>query len=202
MRNDGVATEVPDSLISEFTTRGGRRVYDGGGIVPDVKIAPEYVSRFAIALYTQGFIEDWADEYMRKHHAEPIDINTFSITDEDYEEFCRFVADKDISYESETRKALKALEAAAVKELYAENMDEALEMLKGLVHDDNMSNLKRYRRDIVEALNGDIILRYAYNSGVLQHSAATDSSVAQAVELLLNREEYERILSQQHLEMH
>ena len=202
MRNDGVATEVPDSLISEFTTRGGRRVYDGGGIVPDVKIAPEYVSRFAIALYTQGFIEDWADEYMRKYHAEPIDINTFSITDEDYEEFCRFVADKDISYESETRKALKTLEAAAEKELYSENMDEALEMLKGLVHDDNMSNLKRYRRDIVEALNGDIILRYAYNSGVLQHSAATDSSVAQAVELLLNREEYERILSQQHLEMH
>lgn len=202
MRNDGVVTEVPDSLISEFTTRGGRRVYDGGGIVPDVKIAPEYVSRFAIALYTQGFIEDWADEYMRKHHAEPIDIDTFSITDEDYEEFCRFVADKDISYESETRKALKALEAAAEKELYSESMDEALEMLKGLVHDDNMSNLKRYRRDIVEALNGDIILRYAYNSGVLQHSAATDSSVAQAVELLLNREEYERILSQQHLEMH
>ena len=202
MRNDGVVTEVPDSLISEFTTRGGRRVYDGGGIVPDVKIAPEYVSRFAIALYTQGFIEDWADEYMRKHHAEPIDINTFSITDEDYEEFCRFVADKDISYESETRKALKALEAAAEKELYSENMNEALEMLKGLVHDDNMSNLQRYRRDIVEALNGDIILRYAYNSGVLQHSAATDSSVAQAVELLLNREEYERILSQQHLEMH
>lgn len=202
MRNDGVVTEVPDSLISEFTTRGGRRVYDGGGIVPDVKITPEYVSRFAIALYTQGFIEDWADEYMRKHHAEPIDINTFSITDEDYEEFCRFVADKDISYESETRKALKALEAAAEKELYAESMDEALEMLKGLLHDDNMSNLQRYRRDIVEALNGDIILRYAYNSGVLQHSAATDSSVAQAVELLLNREEYERILSQQHLEMH
>ena len=202
LRNDGVATEVPDSLISEFTTCGGRRVYDGGGIVPDVKITPEYVSRFAIALYTQGFIEDWADEYMRKHHAEPIDINTFSITDEDYEEFCRFVADKDISYESETRKALKALEAAAEKELYAESMDEALEMLKGLLHDDNMSNLKRYRRDIVEALNGDIILRYAYNSGVLQHSAATDSSVAQAVELLLNREEYERILSQQHLEMH
>ena len=202
MRNDGVVTEVPDSLISEFTTRGGRRVYDGGGIVPDVKITPEYVSRFAIALYTQGFIEDWADEYMRKHHAEQIDINTFSITDEDYEEFCRFVADKDISYESETRKALKALETAAEKELYSENMDEALEMLKGLLHDDNMSNLQRYRRDIVEALNGDIILRYAYNSGVLQHSAATDSSVAQAVELLLNREEYERILSQQHLEMH
>lgn len=202
MRNDGVVTEVPDSLISEFTTRGGRRVYDGGGIVPDVKITPEYVSRFAIALYTQGYIEDWADEYMRKHHAEPIDINTFSITDEDYEEFCRFVADKDISYESETRKALKALEAAAEKELYAESMDEALEMLKGLLHDDNMSNLKRYRRDVVEALNGDIILRYAYNSGVLQHSAATDSSVTRAVELLLNREEYERILSQQHLEMH
>jgi carboxyl-terminal processing protease len=90
MRSSGTITDVPDSLISEFTTRGGRRVYDGGGIVPDVKIDPEYVSRFAVALYTQGYVEDWADEYMRKHHNESIDVDSFSITDEDYAEFCRF----------------------------------------------------------------------------------------------------------------
>lgn len=202
MRSDGAVSEVPDSLISEFSTRGGRRVYDGGGIVPDVKIEPEYVSRFAIALYTQGYIEDWADEYMRKHHTEVIDIDTFSITDEDYADFCRFIADKDVVYESETRKALNALEKAAERELYDEHMGEALEQLKALIHDDKMSNMQTYRKDIVDALNADIILRYAYNSGVLQHSAANDETVARAVELLLDREEYERILREQHLEMH
>ena len=202
LRSDGTITDVPDSLISEFSTRGGRRVYDGGGIVPDVKIEPSYVSRFAIALYTQGYIEDWADEYMRKNHTRSIDIETFSISDDDYEDFCRFMEDKDVVYESETRKALKALESAAERELYDENIGETLDTLKALIHDDKMSNLRTYRKDIQDALNGDIILRYAYNSGVLQNAAANDEVVDKAVELLLNREEYDRILREQHLEMH
>ena len=85
----GTATIVPDSLISEFRTAGGRKVYDGGGIVPDVKVEPEYVSRFAVTLYAMGFMEDWADEYMRRHHNENIDVRTFKLTDEDYADFCR-----------------------------------------------------------------------------------------------------------------
>ena len=32
---EGSVRAVPDSLISEFTTRAGRKVYDGGGIMPD-----------------------------------------------------------------------------------------------------------------------------------------------------------------------
>jgi carboxyl-terminal processing protease len=202
MRSEGTITNVPDSLISEFSTRGGRRVYDGGGIVPDVKIEPKYVSRFAVALYTQGYIEDWADEYMRRHHNDVIDIEHFSITDDDYVDFCNFIADKEIPYESETRKALKALESAAERELYDDHMGEALEGLKSLIRDDKMSNMQTYKSDVVDAINADIILRYAYNSGVMQHAAANDEDVAQAVDLLLNGDEYNRILREQHLDKH
>ncbi|MEG2770866.1 MAG: S41 family peptidase, partial [Alistipes sp.] len=45
---NGAVKEVPDSLIREFATKGGRKVYDGGGIMPDLKIEPEYISRFAM----------------------------------------------------------------------------------------------------------------------------------------------------------
>lgn len=45
--SDGRVGIVPDSLITEYSTRGGRKVFDGGGIVPDIKVEPEYVSRFA-----------------------------------------------------------------------------------------------------------------------------------------------------------
>ena len=136
MRSEGEIHDVPDSLITEFQTRGGRRVYDGGGIVPDVKVESKYVSRFAVMLYAQGYVQDWADEYMRRHHNDAIDINTFTITDEDYADFCRFMEDKDVVYESETRKALNALEAAVERELYVEHMGETLESLKALVRDD------------------------------------------------------------------
>jgi carboxyl-terminal processing protease len=198
----GTTTIVPDSLISEFHTAGGRKVYDGGGIVPDVKIEAEYVSRFAVTLYAMGFMEDWADEYMRTHHNETIDVRTFKLTDEDYADFCRFVEDRDVPYESETRRALTALEKAAENDRYDETLGETIASLKALIKDDKMSNMETYRDEIEAALLSDVILRYAYSAGVIERSMVNDNMVNKAVELLLNSDEYERILREQDLEMH
>lgn len=200
MRTDGTITTVPDSLISEFHTRGGRKVYDGGGIVPDVKTEPQYVSRFAMTLYAMGLMEDWADRYMRDHHKDEIDVRTFSITDADYEDFCQFVSKKDVPYESETRKALNALESAMKKDLYEEGLGDIVEQLKAKLKDDKLSNLQTYRDDIIDALNSDIVLRYAYQQGVQERFAATDKEVDRAIELILNPEEYQRILESKDVE--
>lgn len=197
MRNEGSVTTVPDSLISEFRTRGGRKVYDGGGIVPDVKIEPKYVSRFAVMLYAMGLMEDWADKYMRTHHTDKIDVRTFTITDEDYADFCSYIADKEIPYESESRQALKALERAMERDLYTESLGEAVEQLKSQLKDDKLSNMQTYRGEIVDALNSDIVMRHAYNEGVQERIAATDEEVDRAIELILNAEEYQRILASQ-----
>ena len=197
MRNEGSVTTVPDSLISEFRTRAGRKVYDGGGIVPDVKIEPQYVSRFAVTLYAMGLMEDWADRYMRTHHTDKIDVRSFSITDEDYADFCRFIADKEIPYESETRQALKTLERAMERDRYNESLGEAVEQLKAQLKDDKLSNMQTYRGEIVDALNSDIVMRHAYNEGVQERIAATDEEVDRAIELILNAEEYQRILTSQ-----
>lgn len=199
---DGSVRSVPDSLIREFSTRGGRKVYDGGGIVPDKKLEPQYVSRFALTLYALGFMEDWADEYMRKHHTDTIDVRTFSISDADYSDFAAYIAKQDVPYESETRRALKSLEEAAKDELYGEELSEALNTLSALIKDDKLSNMETYRRDICDAVNSNIIMRYAYNEGTVEHNAINDESVEEAIELLLNEAEYRRILSEQDLDMH
>lgn len=201
-RSDGSVESVPDSLISEFKTRGGRKVYDGGGIVPDVRIEPQYVSRFALTLYAMGYMEDWADGYMRRNHDREIDVRRFSITDEDYADFCRFIEEKDVPYESETRHQLKALERAADNDRYDERLKDVLRQLDEMVKDDKMSNMETYRPEIVEALNGEIVLRYAYSEGVQEYASMRDSSVMRAVELLRDTAEYRRILREQHLPMH
>ena len=46
---DGSVGIIPDSLISEFRTRNGRIVRDGGGITPDVVILPETLSQVSSA---------------------------------------------------------------------------------------------------------------------------------------------------------
>ena len=200
--SDGTIAQVPDSLISEYVTRGGRRVYDGGGIVPDVKLEPEYISRFAVTLMRLGYVENWCDEYMRRHQNDTIDVRTFAISDEEYANFVNYIADKEVEYESESRRALKALEKALESDLYDEALRGEIEHLSELIKDDKISNMQTYRRDIEAMLRSELVLRYAYTRGATEHYAVNDDEVQQAIDLILNQEEYRRILREQHLSMH
>lgn len=189
------ARVVADSLIREFKTRNGRKVYDGGGIMPDVPLNPQFISRFALTLYAMGIIDEFGDEYMKRHHAEPIDLRNFSISDEEYERFVEFVKSRDVAYTSETRQVLgqlkKALEADRFEGALANHIEDIEKELK----DDTESNLRTYRDEIVESLNGNIILRYYYSEGAIEHSLPEDKEVAAAVNLLANPAEYGEILS-------
>ena len=72
-----------------------------------------------------------------------------------------------------------------------------MESLKAELKDDKMSNMQTYRDEIVDALNSDIVLRYAYQEGLQERMAATDKEVEQAIELILDKERYNTILQPQ-----
>ena len=81
---------IPDSLVSEFKTKNGRIVKDGGGISPDIEILPESLSQIAAELYMRNYIFDFATKYYWAHP----DIKTpsqFSFSDQDYEDFKTFL---------------------------------------------------------------------------------------------------------------
>lgn len=193
--HDAEAREVADSLIREFKTRNGRKVYDGGGIMPDVVLETQYISRFALTLYAMGIIDEFGDEYMKRHHTEPIDVRNFSISDEEYEHFVEFVKGRDVAYTSETRRVLgqlkKALEADRFEGVLAQQIADIEKKLK----DDTESNLRTYRDEIVESLNSNIVMRYHYSEGAIEHSLPEDKEVAAAVKLLAKPTEYAEILS-------
>ncbi len=193
---EGAVRTVPDSLISEFTTRAGRKVYDGGGIMPDIRTEPEYISRFAATLYAMGFIEDFGDDYTRRNPAQTIDIRTFSISDDDYADFAEFMKEKKVPYESDTRRALKALKKAADEDLF-DDLKARFEKVEAELKDDTQTNLETYREQVIEAINNDIVMRHAYQAGVIEHSLPGDAEVARAVGVLENPEEYARITSEQ-----
>ena len=192
-REEG-ARSVPDSLIREYATQGGRKVYDGGGIEPDLHTEPEYISRFAMTLYALGFIEDYGDRFMRLHPDRRVDVRTFALTDADYADFVRFMSDKEVPYESTTRRALKALRKAAGDEA----IDRAAEALEAELRDDTESNLETYRREIRSLLEADIVLRHHYAEGVIEYDIThDDAEVRRAAEVLENPGEYRRILDTQ-----
>ncbi len=192
----GDVHSVPDSLITEFTTLSGRKVYDGGGVMPDVRLEPQYVSRFAVTLYALGFIEDFVDEYMVKNPNQIVDVKGFSITDADFDDFCRFIATKEVSYESETRRALKILQRAADDDRYTE-LSKRFKELEAEIEDDTATNLQTYRSEIISSINSNIVLRHHYSEGVVEHSLKDDSEIKCAQELVLEPSRMEEILKHQ-----
>lgn len=193
---EGSVRSVPDSLITEYTTRAGRKVYDGGGVMPDITTEPQYISRFAMTLYALGFIEDFGDEYMRRNPRQTIDVKSFSITDSDYADFAEFMKDKKVPYESDTRRALKALKKAAEDDRFAELRDK-FEKVEAELKDDTQTNLETYRKQVVEAINNDIVMRHGYQAGVIEHSLPGDREVTEAIGILDNPAEYARITREQ-----
>lgn len=186
--------EVADSTLKSFTTAAGRVVYDGGGIRPDIELEAEYISRFAVTLYGLGFIEDFVDDYMKRNFGRDIDLENFSITDEDYADFVAFMQDKEVNYESASRNMLKMMKEAAKSDNFKE-LQEQIALLEQNLKDDKMTNLETYREEIIETINSDIVLRHAYSEGLIKYNLKKDKEIARAIELLQNIEEYNSILS-------
>ena len=193
---DGRAEQVADSLIKEFKTARGRKVYDGGGIMPDKKIKTKYISSFAVTLYLMGIIEDFGDDYIKRNGSKSIDVKSFSITEADYADFMKLVMEREIPYKSESRVALEKLRRTLAKERNT-SLNEALDAIDKGLKDDKRSNLETFRKEIVEQINQNIVLRYAYAEGVIANSLRDDAEILEAVKILSNKGEYERITTKQ-----
>lgn len=194
------AEVVPDSLIREFATRNGRKVYDGKGLMPDVKTDPEYISTFAVMLYNLGYVEEFLDGYMRRHPDMTVDNASFAISDADYEDFVKFMEDKEVPYESQTRMALDLLKRTSKEERYDSEFADELQRIESKLKDQKADNLRHYRAEIAELLDNDIVLRHNYYEGVIEHNLVSDSTVMKAVELLRDGGRYAKILREQDTE--
>jgi len=190
----GTVSHVADSLVREFTTRAGRKVYDGGGIMPDIVTEPEYISRFAATLYALGFIDDFGDEYTRRNPGAAIGPG-FTLGDGEYARFAEFMQDKEVPYESDTRRALRTLKQAAESDRF-DALSEEFARLEAELKDDTAANLETYRQQVTEEIENNLILRHAYMGGVIEHSLPRDDEVQRAVALLRDRGEHARILAE------
>lgn len=193
---DGSVSYIPDSSIHEYRTAAGRRVYDGGGIMPDIKMPPQYVSRFTMMAYGLGYVDDFAGEYVRKY-GDPVDVDNFRLSDEDYRWFMEYMQDKPMDYSSETAQALRILKEKAEQELYYGRIGEEIERISELMKDDKSGNLLLYRDQLASLIEDDIILRYHYQAGVVRHSLKEDAEIERAVEVLSDPEQYRYIVTEQ-----
>ena len=195
--HDDNVHEVPDSLVNEFSTRNGRKVYDGGGIMPDVRVEEKPFSRFALTLYAMGYIDEFCDRYVASRPNLNADSRSFAITDADYDDFTAYVLAKEVPYTSATRYALRQLRTAVDADRYDDRIGALLEQMENSLNDDTASNMRTYRDDIVNTIESGIVRRLNYSAGVIERELLSSPEVAAAVELLRDPARYADILENQ-----
>jgi carboxyl-terminal processing protease len=190
---DGSVGVIPDSLISEFKTKNGRIVKDGGGIAPDIEISPEPLSQIAAELYVRNFIFDYATKYYWAHQ----DIKTpgqFSFSDNDYADFKTFLMNRNFSYKTVTEESLNELITNAKKEKYYDlHKDLFTDLEKDISHNLDQ-DLTVFKSEIVDLIEDEIISRYFYENGAIEWTIKKDEQIRKALEILNNKEEYNAIL--------
>lgn len=195
--SSGRVSSIADSLIREFSTTNGRKVYDGGGINPDVKISPEYLSKFTAILISLGYIEDFANLYAAQHT--PTE-GPFSVDDSTYALFTDFMRERPIKFDSGTKYRLEELRRMAQREKYLDRITAELDAIEQKIQEDKMAELVTFSDEIRDRLAAEIIVRWHYRAGEAAHSISSDPEVKRAIEILSDRPLYNKIVTTQDTE--
>jgi carboxyl-terminal processing protease len=180
---DGSVGTIPDSLISEYTTRNGRLVYDGGGVRPDIEIVPETLSEITLRLYTGNVIFDFATNYRADHPNIP-SVSEFTLSDEEYADFKNYVEQQDFEFETASERGFNSLVETAKREKYYELAKEEFLALEQKLGHDNLKDLDTFRPEIQQILEEEIIGRYYYQKGRIRAQLKEDVQLDKALELL------------------
>jgi len=180
---DGSVGHIPDSLVTEFTTKKGRKVYDGGGIVPDIKIEGDQLSSLGIAMITKFLIFDFATKFSNENEsiAAPED---FKVSDEIYTRFSAFVKDNNFEYESQSKDEMEELIKSAKKEKYFNLAKAEFDALQAKLEPNLDKDLVQFKDEISELLEDEIVSRYYYQKGAIRAAINDDKGIKKAIEEL------------------
>tara|TARA_B100001741_G_C16555217_1_gene602241 strand:- start:2965 stop:4626 length:1662 start_codon:yes stop_codon:yes gene_type:complete len=191
---DGSVGKVPDSLRTEFKTlKNERSVFDGGGITPDITIDPEKFSNILTSLISKRHIFNFANEYRRNNESID-DAKSFVISDDVYSQFKQYLNDKEYEYETKTEKAIKKLEKDAEGEKYLSELQDQLEVLSSKMEESKNNDIERFKSEISELLEMEIVTRYFYQKGKIETTIKHDEEIAKAIDVLENMVLYNAIL--------
>lgn len=192
---NGEAEEIPDSLITEFKTIHSKRpVYDGKGIAPDIKVKGLSLSNISAVLIIKNLIFDYATEYRLKHDS-IAPANEFKLTNKEYEDFVRFLADKDYEYTTQSEDLLNELEKAAKKDKYFEEVKAEYKALKDKLYHNKKDDLYKFKDEIKQLIESEIVTRYYYQKGQAEISLRNDPVLDEAIKTLNDTIKYKSILA-------
>ncbi len=190
---DGTLGKFPDSLRTAFKTTAGRTVYDGGGVAPDVEVNDREIADITRILLQKSYLFDYATRY-RAEHPTIVPARQFKLADVDYQKFVAYLQGKNISYSTDAEKALTDLSKKVKEEKHYDDVKLELEAIRKKVTVNKANDLQRFKPEIKELLEQEIVSRYYFEKGRTEAGFDDDPNIIQAVAVLNDPNRYAALL--------
>ena len=192
---DNAPEEISDSLIRTFKTKNGRDVIDGRGIVPDVQLIKKAYSE----LTSEIIINDLIFEFVNQYVAGIDSISRpeeFELEENVYNDFISYVENRpDFKYSTTVEKKLLEIKEILEKDsAYSDIKSEFLTLEKKL-KGDLITDLERYKIEIVPLIENEIVARFYFQKGKTVHSFSFSDAMNQSKRILKSSSEYSKLLN-------
>ena len=124
---------------------------------------------------------DYATRY-RSMHETIAPATEFTLTDEDIEDFCRFLDEKKFTYETETGRYFRELVKMAENEDLDSTLLADLRAWQPRLTIDYRKAIQRNRQEVEELLGAEIAKRYYYQRGNYAYMLRFDPELERAIE--------------------
>ncbi len=185
----GNIPKFSDSGVNAFKTQNGRTVYDGGGVKPDVEINTTNRNKTTESLLQSRAIFNYATQYYY-NNTNLNDFTNFEIKNSDFKEFTKFLK-TDTTFVTEQEALFKKAYLASKNN----NISSEYNAIKEQLYKDKIDEISKNKDIISEILKTAILERYMYREGVYKHNLSNDKTIENAVTLLKDNNQYNKILS-------
>ncbi len=186
--------EISDSLLTKFTTKNGRTIVDGRGVEPDLRTPDKEYSVLTGTIVLRNLLFNFATNFQRTHENIPAP-QEFKITDEIYQDFSNYVLEQDFEYTTASLQLMEQLEDATKDEDTYSDAQAEFEALMKKLEPSKKNDLIKYKRELIPLLEDELIGRYYYQKGRIQHGLVQDEFILEGIEILNDLPRYKKVLN-------
>ncbi|MGB5107206.1 MAG: S41 family peptidase [Candidatus Zixiibacteriota bacterium] len=196
MSDDEIALEEKETETGEardvFFTNAGRKVYGGGGVVPDVVVEDELWKPIEYNLVRKNMFSEFAIEYATKHKNTPKD---FEVSDEIVNEFRNFIKAKEFDYKTGLELDLEKFEATAKEMEKADLFAGDINQMKDLIEKEKAKDFDASLDYIRQSIKREVLRSEYGERGIYEQiTLKEDKQVRQALDLLKDKAKYGTLL--------
>jgi carboxyl-terminal processing protease len=160
-------------------------------VQPDVPVDAVQKPLIVKKLMEQDIIFNFATQYCIGKDS-IASLETFHFTD--FPAFTSFLQKSEFKFETETDQLLKKIKEVAASEAYSPEVATQVDQLKLLVEKEKATQVKLHEKEILRAIEKEILARYYFETGLVRYQLKNDPRLNEAIAVLNSSSRYTSIL--------